>query len=43
MTDLNIIQMIPFYRKSKEWPIWGKKFLAKARCYGFKDVLFGKF
>jgi tellurite resistance-related uncharacterized protein len=42
MTDLSIIRAIPFYGKSEEWPIWSEKFLAKARHYGFKDVLLGK-
>jgi predicted NACHT family NTPase len=32
----------PFYGKSEEWPTWSKKFLAKSRRYGFKDVLLGK-
>jgi hypothetical protein len=42
MTDLSSIRVIPFYGKSVEWPTWSEKFLAKARCYGFKDVLLGK-
>jgi hypothetical protein len=42
MTDLSIIRVIPFYRKSEEWPTWGEKFLIKARFYCFKDVLLGK-
>jgi tellurite resistance-related uncharacterized protein len=42
MTDFSTIRVIPFYGKSEEWPTWGKKFLAKARRYGFKDVLLGK-
>jgi hypothetical protein len=39
MTDLNIIRVIPLYEKSKKW---SGKFLAKARRYGFKDLLLGK-
>jgi hypothetical protein len=42
MAELSTIQVIPFYRKSEELPTWSKKFLAKASCYGFKDVLLGK-
>jgi Reverse transcriptase (RNA-dependent DNA polymerase)/gag-polypeptide of LTR copia-type/Zinc knuckle len=42
MTDFNSIRVIPFYGKSEEWPTWSEKFLAKARRYGFKDVLLGK-
>jgi len=42
MTDLSTIRVIPFYGKSEEWPTWSKKFLAKARRYGFKNVLLGK-
>jgi hypothetical protein len=42
MTDLSIIRVIPFYGKNDEWPTWSEKFLAKARRYGFKDVLLGK-
>jgi hypothetical protein len=42
MTDLGTIRVIPFYGKSEEWPTWSEKFLANARCYGFKDVLLGK-
>jgi hypothetical protein len=42
MTDLSTIQVIPFYGKSVDWPTWNKEFLAKARFYGFNDVLLGK-
>ena len=42
MTDLSAIHVIPFYGKSDEWPTWSEKFLAKAKRYGFKDVLLGK-
>jgi hypothetical protein len=42
MTDLSNIRVIPFYEKSEEWPTWSEKVLAKARRYGFKDVLLGK-
>jgi hypothetical protein len=34
--------VIPFYGKNDKWPTWSEKFLAKARRYGFKDVLLGK-
>jgi hypothetical protein len=43
MTDLSTNRVIPFYGKSEELPTWNKKFLAKARCYGFKDGLLRKF
>ena len=42
MTDLSTIRVIPFCGKTDEWPIWSEKFLAKAKRYGFKDVLIGK-
>ena len=42
MTDLNTIRVIPFCGKVDEWPIWSEKFLAKAKRYGFKDLLLGK-
>jgi hypothetical protein len=42
MTDLSTIRVILFYGKNEEWPTWSEKFLANARCYGFKDVLLGK-
>jgi hypothetical protein len=42
MTDLSTIRVIPFYGKNVKWPTWSEKFLAKARLYGFKDVLLGK-
>jgi hypothetical protein len=42
MTDLSTLRVIPFYGKNEEWPTWSEKFLAKARRYGFKDVLLGK-
>ena len=42
MTDLNTIRVIPFCGKVDEWPIWSEKFLAKAKRYGFKDILLGK-
>jgi hypothetical protein len=28
--------------KSEEWPTWSEACLAKARRYGFKDLLLGK-
>jgi hypothetical protein len=39
MTDPSTFRVIPFYGKSEEWPIWSEKYLAKARCYDFKDVI----
>jgi hypothetical protein len=42
MTDLSTIRVIPFYGESKEWTTWSKKFLAKTKRYGFKDVSLGK-
>jgi hypothetical protein len=42
MTDMNAIRVIPFCDKVEEWPIWSKRFLAKAKCCGFKDLLLGK-
>ena len=41
MTDLSTNRVIPFCGKGDEWPIWSEKFLAKAKRYGFKDVLLG--
>jgi hypothetical protein len=42
MTDLNTIRVIPFCGKVDEWPIWCKKFLSKAKRFGFKDLLLGR-
>jgi hypothetical protein len=42
MTDFSTIRVITFCGKVNEWPIWSEKFLAKAKRYGFKDVLLGK-
>jgi hypothetical protein len=42
MTDMNAIRLIPFCSKVEEWPIWSKRFLAKAKLYTFKDLLLGK-
>jgi gag-polypeptide of LTR copia-type len=42
MTDLNTIRVISFCGKVDEWPNWSEKFLAKAKRYGFKDLLLGK-
>jgi hypothetical protein len=42
MIDFSTIRVIPFCGKGDEWPIWSEKFLAKAKRYGFKDVLLGK-
>jgi hypothetical protein len=35
-------RVIPFYGKGDEWPTWNKKFLAKAKRCGFKDLLLRK-
>jgi hypothetical protein len=42
MTYLSAIYVIHFYGKSDEWPFWSEKILAKAKRYGFKDVLLWK-
>jgi hypothetical protein len=42
MTDLSITRVITFCRKVDEWPVWSEKFLTKAKRYGIKDVLLGK-
>ena len=42
MTDLSTIRVIPFCGKVDEWPIWSERFLAKAKRFGFKDLLLGK-
>jgi hypothetical protein len=42
MADVSTIRVIPFCGKVDEWPVWSKKFLAKAKRYGFKDLLQGK-
>jgi hypothetical protein len=39
---MKTIRVIPFYGKVDEWPIWSERFLAKSRCFGFKDLLLGK-
>jgi gag-polypeptide of LTR copia-type/Zinc knuckle len=41
MTDVSTIRVIPSCGKVDEWP-WSEKFLAKAKRYGFKDLLQGK-
>jgi hypothetical protein len=42
MTDVSAIRVIPLCGKVDEWPVWSEKFLAKAKRYGFKDLLQGK-
>jgi hypothetical protein len=42
MTDMNATRVITFCGKVEEWPIWSERFLAKAKCCGFKDSLLGK-
>jgi hypothetical protein len=36
------IRVIPFTGKKEDWRIWSVKFLACARCKGYRDVLLGK-
>jgi hypothetical protein len=43
MADTTVsIRVIPFTGKKEDWPIWSVKFLAPARCKGYRDVLLGK-
>jgi hypothetical protein len=42
MTDMNAIRVIAFCGKLEEWPIWSKRFLAKAKRCGFNALLLGK-
>jgi hypothetical protein len=42
MTDMNAIRVIPFCGKVEEWAIWSERFLAMAKCCGFKNLLLGK-
>jgi hypothetical protein len=42
MTNVSTIRVIPFCGKVNEGPVWSKKFLAKAKRYGFKHLLQGK-
>jgi hypothetical protein len=39
MTDFNTIRVISFCEKGNEWVIWSEMVLAKAKRYGFKDLL----
>jgi hypothetical protein len=39
---MNVIRVITFCGKVEEWHIWIERFLAKAKCCGFKDLLLGK-
>jgi hypothetical protein len=36
------IRVIPFTYKKEDWPFWSVKFLARAHCKGYRDVLLGK-
>jgi hypothetical protein len=36
------ICMIIFSCKKQYWPAWEERFLAKARCKGFKNLLLGR-
>ena len=42
LTDLTTILVIPFYGESEKQLIWSEMFFAKAKPYGFKDLLLGK-
>jgi hypothetical protein len=42
MNNFNTMRVISFCGKDDEWPIWGEKFLPKAKRYGFKDLLLVK-
>jgi hypothetical protein len=42
MTDFSAIRVLNFSGRKEEWPSWNKKFLAKAKRSGIKDVLLGK-
>jgi hypothetical protein len=42
MTDMNAIRVIPFCGKVEEWPMRSKRFLAKVKRCGFKDLLLEK-
>jgi hypothetical protein len=41
MIDVSTIRVIPFCGKVNELPVWSEKLLAKAKRYGFKDLLQG--
>ena len=36
------IKVIQFSGKSKDWPVWEEKFLARSKRKGFRDLLLGK-
>ena len=36
------IRVLPFTGKKKDWPMWSKKFLARARARGYREVMLGK-
>jgi hypothetical protein len=42
MADVSTIIVIPFSGKVNELPVWSKKFFAKAKRYGFRDLLQGE-
>jgi hypothetical protein len=42
MTDLSTIRVIPLCGKADECPMWSERFLAKSKCFGFKDLLLRK-
>ena len=35
------IRVIPFSGKQEEWRMWSRKFLARAKIRGYKEVLLG--
>jgi hypothetical protein len=42
MSDSSAIRVLSFSGSKDELPTLSEKFLAKAKCSGIKDVLFGK-
>ncbi len=46
MTDANqverSIRVVPFSGKSSDWTTWEETFLARAKQFGYKDILLGK-
>ena len=40
--EIKTLRVIAFSGKEADWPFWSKKFLAKARRSGFRDILLGK-
>ena len=36
------IRVLPFSGKKEEWNMWSKKFLARAKKLGYRDILTGE-